>query len=56
MNLKWNYNPANPSLEISSTNTASKSFARFDKDDTIKRRKTPSKYTPPVYGMKNGES
>ena len=52
MNLKWNYDPTNPSLEISSAETAPKSFARFDKDNTIKRRKTPSKYIPPVYGMK----
>ena len=50
MNLKWNYDPANPSLEISNAETAPKSFARFDKDNSIKRRKTPSKYTPPVYG------
>ena len=56
MNLKWDYNPINPSLEISSVDTAPKSFARFDKDNTIKRRKMPSKYTPPLYGIKNGDS
>jgi hypothetical protein len=56
MNLKWNYDPTNPSLEISSTETAPKSFARFDTDNNIKRRKTPSRYIAPVYGPKNNEA
>ena len=50
MNLKWSYDPENPSVEISNGETVPKSLARFDKDNSIKRRKTPSKYVPPVYG------
>ena len=50
MNLKWNYDPMNPSVEISNEETVPKSLARFDKENSIKRRKTPSKYVPPVYG------
>jgi hypothetical protein len=55
MNLKWDYDPNNPSLEISNLETVPKSFARFDKDNNIKARKTPSKYTAPTYGYKEIE-
>ena len=50
MNLKWNYDQMNPSVEISNGETGLNRLARFDKDNSIKRRKTLSKYVPLVYG------